>query len=83
MERGKSTLSVQYYPLCCKCLRRLRDVLYRSTEMQGKVNTRKEIEINGKKGNYNINRLTPNDPYMVRTAPLTSHFIYLFNKYRC
>ena len=32
-----------------------------------------------------LNRLTPNDPYMGRTAPLTSKrciFIYLFNKYR-
>ena len=30
-----------------------------------------------------INPLTPNDPYMGRTAPLTSklHFIYLFDKY--
>ena len=33
-----------------------------------------------------LNRLTPNDPYMGRTAPLTSKrcilYIYLFNKYR-
>ena len=30
-----------------------------------------------------INRLTPNDPYMGRTAPLTSkRWIYLFNTYR-
>ena len=32
-----------------------------------------------------INRLTPNDPDMGRTTPLTSKrsiFIYLFNKYR-
>jgi len=35
--------------------------------------------------NEGINRLTPNDPYMDRTAPLTSKryiiYIYLFNKY--
>jgi len=34
-------------------------------------------------GHFNL--LTPNDPYIVRTAPLTSKryiFIYWFNKYR-
>jgi len=50
MERGKSTLSVQYYPLYCKDVRRSRAVLYRFSEVQGKINSNKEIEINERKG---------------------------------
>jgi hypothetical protein len=50
MERGKSTLNIQYYPLYCEEVRRLRVVLYRFTDIQGTVNTSKEIEVNEKKG---------------------------------
>jgi len=33
------------------------------------------------RGNLNINRLTPNDPYMGRTAPLTSkpYILYIYS----
>lgn len=50
MERGKSELNIQYYPLYCEGMHRLRAVFYRFTDIQGKVSTRKEIEISRKKG---------------------------------